>query len=450
MGNYLNVFFHQEHLGVLKENDGNWSFAYTAHWLERVDSFYLSPHLYLRKEEFIDDASEHCVKWYFENFLPNGENLELFCKKKKLNKSNRFAILSKIEQESAGALSFTTSDKIVIDKQIGEEISKSELSKRIKELPKDSLNRGNGKMSIAGAQHKMLVHYNVKSNKIYEPTTFLPSNYILKPNNTNSKYSASVANEYLIMKVATQCGLSIPQIKIDFVPEPIYLIERFDRDFNKNNTNPKKHIIDGCQLLNLSPENKDTAGLEELKKIIDLTKTKAKTRLAIFKWLIFNIIIGNDDCHLKNISFFVAGESVEIAPFYDLLSTCVYHTTANTDVEQGKQGDWDKVDIPYLNGIQYDSLSFKLLVDIGVELGVKKKESIKMINKIILEIEKFTTEDYLKKIINQYEAIGKDSMERSLFFIRMFVHIIRKDNLKKLELRDQYDMKNTKNNNFKI
>src|SRR5690606_15500226 len=37
-----------------------------------------------------------------------------------------------------------------------------------------------------------------------------------------------------------------------------------------------------------------------------------------------NALIGNNDAHLKNLSFFVGSQGVELAPHYDLLSTSVY------------------------------------------------------------------------------------------------------------------------------
>jgi len=49
---------------------------------------------------------------------------------------------------------------------------------------------------------------------------------------------------------------------------------------------------------------------------------------SLFRWLVFNVLVGNTDAHLKNLSFLVAGDDVQLAPFYDLLSTAVYETCA--------------------------------------------------------------------------------------------------------------------------
>lgn len=61
----------------------------------------------------------------------------------------------------------------------------NDLSHRIRNLPKASLNkRAPKRMSLAGAQHKMVVIYEPKSQELGEPLKGTPSTHILKPNST--------------------------------------------------------------------------------------------------------------------------------------------------------------------------------------------------------------------------------------------------------------------------
>ncbi len=46
----------------------------------------------------------------------------------------------------------------------------------------------------------------------------------------------------------------------------------------------------------------------------------------MFRWTVFNVVVGNADAHLKNLSFFVDARGYRLAPFYDIVSTVVYHT----------------------------------------------------------------------------------------------------------------------------
>ncbi len=42
----------------------------------------------------------------------------------------------------------------------------------------------------------------------------------------------------------------------------------------------------------------------------------------------FNVLVGNTDAHLKNLSFLVSHAGIQLAPFYDLICTAVYDTPA--------------------------------------------------------------------------------------------------------------------------
>jgi serine/threonine-protein kinase HipA len=132
------------------------------------------------------------------------------------------------------------------------------------------------------------------------------------------------------------------------VPDPVYLIARFDRVTTADGAVHRRHIIDACQLLNKARTFKYSGqSLETLKDIVGLTRNRVATRQALFRWLLFNIVIGNDDCHLKNLSFLVSHEGIELAPHYDLLSTCAYRTPA---FAEGPDANWPRTPMPYAVG----------------------------------------------------------------------------------------------------
>lgn len=84
-----------------------------------------------------------------------------------------------------------------------------------------------------------------------------------------------------------------------------------------------------CQLLNRSRTFKYTqATLDSLSAVVEMTRAPAATRMGLYRWLVFNLLIGNEDNHLKNISLMVGASGVLLAKTYDLLSTAVYHTEA--------------------------------------------------------------------------------------------------------------------------
>lgn len=193
-------------------------------------------------------------------------------------------------------------------------------------LPRATLSSGAAKrMSVAGAQNKLLVV--VRDGKIFEPVGAQPSTFILKPNHVSSDYPASVMNEYLTMSLAHKLKLRVPAVYRRYTPEPVYLVERFDRYTGSDNKTQRRHIIDSCQLLNKSRSFKyKAATLETLADIVMQCQNRAGTRMQLYTWLVFNTLIANNDNHLKNLSFMVSSEGIALAPAYDLLSTGVYHT----------------------------------------------------------------------------------------------------------------------------
>src|SRR3546814_6666255 len=123
-------------------------------------------------------------------------------------------------------------------------------------------------------------------------------------------------------------GLTVPDVSRRYVPEPLYLIERFDRSLGPAGVQ-RLHAIDACQLLNLDRQFKYQQGsIEVLAKIASLCRNKLPTRWRLYDWSIFTILTGNNDAHLKNLSFLVGPEGGNLAPHSDMLSTACYESRA--------------------------------------------------------------------------------------------------------------------------
>lgn len=84
-----------------------------------------------------------------------------------------------------------------------------------------------------------------------------------------------------------------------------------------------------------------TATLQTLAQIIDYCRNRVSTRLNLYRWLVFNLLVANTDNHLKNLSFLVSAAGIELAPTYDLLSTGTYHTRAFAS----ERANWPAVDL---------------------------------------------------------------------------------------------------------
>ncbi|RZS58214.1 HipA domain-containing protein [Sphaerotilus mobilis] len=328
----LQVTINRRPVGELHEADDLWRFAYDPLWQAATDGFDLSPALPRAQSLHVDGATRRPVQWYFDNLLPEEALRGVIAVESGLDADDAFALLAQLGAESAGSLVLQATADAPEPPAGLRALIEADLSRRIAQLPRASLSREAPKrMSLAGAQHKMLLVH--QGGLWFEPLPGTPSTHILKPNHPGDDYPASVINEVATMRLAREVGLDVPRVAQARVPEAVYLIERFDRAVSAGDGRVERlHLIDACQLLDKSRLYKYSAAhVATLAEAVGRCRQKAAARLGLFRWLVFNLLVGNGDNHLKNISFRVDAGGIRLAPAYDLLSTAVYDTRALAD-----------------------------------------------------------------------------------------------------------------------
>lgn len=325
----LDVTVNGEPVGHLRESNDLWEFEYAQRWRDSAAGFDLSPDLPRTQAVHADGASKRPVQWYFDNLLPEETLRTVIAKEARLPAEDAFGLLAHFGAESAGSLVLQDPLRLVDAERGLKPLPREALAHRIKNLPKVSLTRdAPKKMSLAGAQHKMLVV--LKDKELFEPLAGTPSTHILKPDHPDDDYPASVMNEYFTMRLAKAAGLDVPEVRRMYVPQPVYLVARFDRTPGQHTQEiQRRHVIDTCQLLGKARTFKYTAAhLDTLAQAVGLCRSRVAARLQLYRWLVFNVLIGNGDNHLKNISFLVDASGINVAPAYDLLCTAAYETKA--------------------------------------------------------------------------------------------------------------------------
>ena len=177
------------------------------------------------------------------------------------------------------------------------------------------------------------------------------------------------------MKLAGRLGLDVPPVHLLYTPEPAYVINRFDRVFDEASQEwLRLHVVDACQLLDLARTFKyQGASIQTLASLMDRCREKAQARMGIYQWLLFNTLVGNSDSHLKNLSFLVDRGGVRLAPFYDLLSTAVYHTRAYAD----EHAVWpqERLTVPLAGAAFFADVTYGKLLAAGTALGLTQSTS---------------------------------------------------------------------------
>ena len=153
------------------------------------------------------------------------------------------------------------------------------------------------KMSIQGIQPKLSAKLNIRERKF--DIVDKGGRYILKPQ--HHLYPEMPENEDLTMRLAGEIGLEVPLHGLIWSKDNTltYFIKRFDR----KGQNDKVPVEDFAQLAGLSRDTKYEYSMERIVHLIDAYCTfPAIEKIKLFKLVIFNYLIGNEDMHLKNFS----------------------------------------------------------------------------------------------------------------------------------------------------
>lgn len=373
-----------ERMGVVEDRSDIWSFAYDARWLAARNAFPLSPAFPLRAESFVDGASNRPVQWFFDNLLPEEGMRSALAREARIDQSDAWGLLAYYGRESAGALTLLPPDEKEPPGGL-RPLSFENLEARIRAMPQRSLTADAPKrMSIAGAQPKLLVTMRGEppACELFEPEGSEPSMQLLKPDSRTDGYPHAAINEFFCMRLSRAVGLPAPPAYFVRVPTPCYIVNRFDRDTTIQPTR-RLHVIDAAQLLNLSRNFKyDAATAQRLREAIESTNTRANVRLEIFRWAIFNVLVGNGDAHLKNLSFFVTPLGYTLAPFYDIVSTVVYHTRT---YQPEREDQWPNCELtmPVGDATHFADISRRNILKLADELGLPARGAERLLDAML-------------------------------------------------------------------
>lgn len=413
----LIVYYQENVVGHLNfDKEERLSFQYDKTWLAFKDRFPLS--LALALEEKIHGHLE--TKSFFENLIPEGEIKDLLESHGKSSIKSEFGFLQEFGGDCAGAFKVMP-EKVKISKTI---IPRKELKLNViynylnkkQSLTDVILNKEGGKFSLAGAQDKFAVIFD--KNKIYLPLDGSPTTHIIKPHVRyfNSTHDTPY-NEYLCMKLARAVGLNVPKVDIIQGEHPLFIVERFDRIQTKTGIS-RIHQQDFCQAQGITSLKKyESDGGPTFTDNYNLVKAHSSAPIPdlnqILKWLIFNLVIGNNDSHSKNLAFLQTGDGIRLAPFYDLLSTSVYKEIGqNFAFKIGGQNLWFK-----LKRRLFDKLSSELELkdDVIPKLGVKLLNDIeKHLSRLVEECSNQFPDVKTSKVLE------KEIIKRIAFFRKIF------------------------------
>lgn len=398
----LSIFLDKTPVATLTHEEAKLKWEYSAEWQET--GFALSPHLPLS-----NDIPAGNTEKFLRNFLPEGYGFDELVRNFHLSKNNTFGLIRALGLDIPGAVIAVDSDHSIPKTASFRPISYDELEQRLNDRKEISLIIWDEKprLSSAGIQDKINVMV-TPENEIGFAEGSVGSTHILKFERLEQSHL--VLNEYITMQLARHCGLNVANTALVPIGKHFaLLVERFDRKFISMKNVKRRHLIDGCQALNLPPEYKyerifgdgrDVAHIRDgasLAKLFEFSKqclNPIKTSFQLLDWTLFNIIIFNSDAHGKNLSFFVGSKGIELAPFYDLVNIKMFDNF-NHKMAMGFGDAFD------LENIQYgDIMDFADSCDLKMHVVLSRLKF--MANQVMQALEKCSSEIPLDKERKKY------------------------------------------------
>lgn len=322
------VLLHGDVVGLLSQSHGTTTFELAPSYWDNPDRAVLGQRFEERDSTFLRQGSGRLPVW-FSNLLPEGRLRSVIADHYGFNERNEFRLLLELGRDLPGAVAIDTAGTHVDDVECVDSSTAFD--------DDDDDDYSDIRFSISGVQLKLSMMQ--EGVRLVMPPSGERGGYIVKF--ANSEYSDLAENEFSMMTWAGASGIAVPSCELrqiaDLGPLPhgfeqvaetnAFVVERFDRarDDAGHTTVHMTHMEDFNQIVGQWPERKyKNISFERLGLLI-FKLCGPEDFDEFIRRLVFCIVIGNADAHLKNWSLWYPDcVQPRLSPAYDLISTCVY------------------------------------------------------------------------------------------------------------------------------
>jgi len=319
----LFVYLGEALVGRLLERSSGSAFIYERDFAERQSRSVLSQSLLDNLGRPLDGLSESEMVPFFVNLIPEaGRFRRYLAASQGVNERDDWALLAVLGDNLPGAVYVREGfdDGTVVESP----------EPRTPPDPK-------WRFSLAGVQMKFSANRSDNNQWTFASPEH-DGQWIVKL--PTAELPGVVQQEYLIMNLAGQCGLNVPQtdlVDLTRIPDldrgflnagtTAYAIRRFDRTIGG-----RIHQEDFCQILNRPPSQKyGTESGVGAERVLEVVKALCGAD-DVLEWLnrlAFTLAVGNGDAHLKNHAvIYPDGQNARLSPLYDVVCTLAYREYA--------------------------------------------------------------------------------------------------------------------------
>jgi len=320
----LHVFLYDKIIGTITHLAGE---RYLFAWEDTYINDFNRPTLSLSFKNYLGELitdfkpTKQRLPPFFANLLPEGLLRDYLAGLLNINPEKEFALIQALGQDLPGAITIKplfTSSTVTHDDVLTNKFTK------------ESINTPTFHFSLAGVQLKFSA-IECKHGALRITDHGTNGDWIIKL--PDQRFSDVPENEYTMMTLAAKLGINVPEVsliklsEIAGLPkilknlgEHAFVIKRFDRS-----PQGKIHIEDFAQVFNVYPEKKyQNANYRNIAQVLWSEGGKPAV-VEFIKRLVFSVLIGNGDMHLKNFSLIYYDKTKPtLSPAYDFISTIPY------------------------------------------------------------------------------------------------------------------------------
>ena len=322
--NALAVSLHDRRIGVINRISGDrYLFSFEQDYIEDVNRPTLSLSFKGQSGGLVIPTRAVTARLpvFFSNLLPEGHLREYLATRAGVKQNREFFLLAVLGADLPGALTIAPMEQPV--PSTADHASDRDSQERI---PETAL-----RFSLAGVQLKFSAIMGA-SGGLTIPAEGIGGSWIVKL--PSSRFPSVPENEHSMMALARAVGIEVPETRLIDVSAirglPVdagaidgkaLAIRRFDRSEKGESI----HMEDFAQVFGLYPQDKyHDRSYANIASVLR-AETGEEGTYEFFRRLVFSVLIGNGDMHLKNWSLlYPDGRTPVLSPGYDFVATIPY------------------------------------------------------------------------------------------------------------------------------
>lgn len=316
-----------EEVGFVGVSGGSLTFAYLDSYRQNDNAQSISHALPLGEGELPSLA----VKSFFEGLLPEGSMRRSLSIAFRASADDSYKLISRLNDESAGALIFKFAGEDPEQKRGYEPIDGSDLE-QFAVFPREFAPRAaaRSRLSLAGAQMKVGLYLDADTGTWHYPKGAAPSSHIVKA--CDGSFPLQTVNEAVCMAIAEELGFEVAKCRLIHIDDrdPLLAVERFDRIDVGDEYLHRLHQEDFFQALPRFGDKYEPTDGNYANSCARLINEESANpfgdRAMLFSRLVLDWAVGNADNHLKNHSMLWSDDWARkgLSPLYDITCTTMY------------------------------------------------------------------------------------------------------------------------------